>query len=471
MGLGLVKNPLTGEKTLPPAVKQFLKKRTKEGKEIRAKVMRLAWPVMAESFLQTFAQIVSMALVSHLGASAVTSIGLSMAPLNVFYGLFTGLAVAATAIVARFMGAGEERKAAHAAAQSIVASLLFAVLGAVGIMLLARNLVVWMGAEPDVIDEATRYLQVMAPGLFFMWMSTVLTGALRGAGDTQTPMKVNIIISVMNFVLNLVLVYGLLGAPALGVLGAGLGTTIARVGGGLLLFGFYLSGHTVLPPRLKEDFRAKKDVLMKILQLGMPSAGEKVLMSSSSVFYQRMVAGLGTLSYAAHTIGLNAESISYMPGQAFSVAATTLVGQNLGAGDPKRAEDSAYESLKLACLLAALMSLVFLAWPEILMSLYTSDAEVIRLGSIYLRIMAFCQIHQAFNFVLTGGLRGAGDTKFPMLVTGVGNWVIRLSLTYFLINVVKTGVSGAWWAMAVDGLFKGMASFFWFRKGKWKNKA
>ncbi|MGI6631851.1 MAG: MATE family efflux transporter [Bacillota bacterium] len=450
------------------AAEKSLRKRISDNKAIRATVMRLAWPVMAESFLQTFAQIVSMALVGHLGASAVTSIGLSMAPLNVFYGLFTGLGVAVTAIVARFMGAEEERKAAHAAAQGVLLSAVIAVAGAVAILVFARDLVVWMGAEPEVVIQGTRYLRAMTPGLFFMWMSTVLTGALRGAGDTRTPMKVNIMISVLNFVLNLILVYGFLGIPAMGVLGAGLATSMARITGGALIYGFYLAGHTVIPPKLKYDFCWDKPAVLKTLRVGLPAAGERVLMSSSSVLYQRMVAGLGTVSYAAHTIGINAESISYMPGQAFAVAATTLVGQSLGAKDPEKAERSTYESLKLACLLVSLMGAVFYFWPDVLMGAYTSDPDVIRLGSVYLRIMAFCQIHQAFGFVLTGGLRGAGDTKFPMIVTAVAAWPIRLVMTHYLINVVRTGVEGAWWAMAADGLFKGVASFIWFRMGRWK---
>lgn len=453
---------------MPRAHNKALPEPVPENKEIRANVMRLAWPVMAESFLQTFAQMVSMALVGHLGASAVTSIGLSMAPLNVFYGLFTGLGVAATAIVARCMGANKEREAAHTAAQALLVALVFAVLGAIGIAVFARDLVIWMGAEPDVVAQGTRYLHVMTPGLFALWVSTILTGALRGAGDTRTPMKINIMISIVNFVLNLVLVYGLLGAPALGVLGAGLATTIARTGGGILLFSFYLTKHTVVPPSLKEDFRIDMPVIKRVIRVGLPSAGERVLMSSSSVLYQRMVAGLGTISYAAHTIGLNAESLSYMPGQAFSVAATTLVGQNLGAGNPDKAERSAYEALKMACLLVSIIGIGFFFLPETLMSLYTSVSEVIKLGSTYLRIMAFCQIHQAFNFVLSGALRGAGDTRFPMLVTGIGNWLIRLTLTYYLINVVGTGVVGAWWAMAADGLFKGIASFVRFKAGRWK---
>ena len=147
---------------------------------------------------------------------------------------------------------------------------------------------------------------------------------------------------------------------------------------------------------------------------------------------------------------------------------TTLVGQSLGAGNPEKAERSTYEALKMACLLVSIMGIVFLFWPETLMGFYTSDSEVISLGSIYLRIMAFCQIHQAFHFVLNGALRGAGDTRFGMWVTAIGNWTIRLTLTYYLINVAGTGVAGAWWAMATDGLFKGVASFVRFRSGRWK---
>ncbi|HHY17413.1 MAG TPA: MATE family efflux transporter, partial [Firmicutes bacterium] len=198
---------------------------------IRKQVMDLAWPVMAESVLQTFAQIVSMALVGHLGANAVASIGLSMQPLNLFYGVFMGAGVAATAVVARLKGAGQKQDAARAAAQSVMLSVIIATLGALLIATRAEQIVVWMGAEPGVVKEGTRYLLVMTPGLFCMWISTVLTGALRGVGDTRTPMKVNIVISIINFAGNIVLVYGMLGFPAMGVLGAGIATSTARLAG------------------------------------------------------------------------------------------------------------------------------------------------------------------------------------------------------------------------------------------------
>lgn len=435
---------------------------------MRSVVINLAWPVMAEMFLQTLVQIVSMVLVGHLGAAAVTSIGLSMQPLNVVYGVFMGAGVGATAVVARLIGAGNRREAERASAQAAMMSTLLAAAFSVLMLAKARAMVVWMGAEPAVVEESTRYLMVMTPGLLFMWVQTVLTGALRGAGDMRTPMKVNIFINIVNFAGNLLLVYGWLGFPALGVVGAGLATTVARAAGGLLLFIPYLTGHTTLVVGFPRDFAPDRALLARVARIGLPSALERLFMTGKGLFYARMVAGLGSVPYAAHTIGLNAESISYMPGNGFATAATTLVGQNLGAGDPEAAEQSAWESVRWGAMLVGTMGLLFLFFPEALMRVYTKDPEVVRLGAVYLRIMGFCQVHQLVGNVLTGALRGAGDTKFVLYVSAFSGWVIRLGVTYLLLYVVGTGVIGAWWGMTADTLFQAVASFIWFRKGRWK---
>jgi putative MATE family efflux protein len=433
----------------------------------RKEIFGLAWPVMAEMFLQTFTQIVSMVLVGHLGASAVTSIGLSMQPLNVFYALFQGIGVGGTAIVARMTGGGDDRGAGKAAAQAVSCSAVLAFFSAIFMFFQARRLVVFMGAAPDVIESGTRYLLVMTPGLFFLWISTVLTGALRGAGDTRFPMKVNVAINLVNFVGNVLLVYGLLGFPALGVFGAGLATTLARLTGAVILFNRYLSGKTVLVFESLSDLRPDAVTIRRVARVGIPGAVERVVISVGQVFYAQMVAGLGTVSYAAHAIGVNAESISFMPGNGFSTAATTLVGKSLGAGRPDLARESAWESVRLGCLFVGVMGVGLYFFPDQLMGVFTTDAEVIRLGAIYLRIMAFCQIHQAVGNILMGALRGAGDTKFVMYITAVSSWCIRLGLTYYLLNVVHTGVVGAWWGMTADTLFRAIAALLWFRSGRW----
>lgn len=444
---------------------------TPSAASVRARVLGLAWPVMAESILQTLTQIVSMMLVGHLGAQAVASIGLSMQPLFVFQSLFMGAGVAATAVVARATGASNRDEIGRASAQALLTSTLIALAGVLFIVLRSRWLVVMMGAEPDVIAQGAQYLLIMVPGLFFMWISTVLTGAMRGAGDTKTPMIINVTISLISFALNFVLVYGWLGFPALGVMGAGLATTIARVIGGFILFIPYFANRTTLPFRSFREFRWDSVMQSRLMRVAVGGVGERLIMSLAGVLYVRMVAVLGTTAYAAHSIGTNAEMISVMPGLAFGVAATTLVGQHLGAGRPDLAERDSWEALKVGCVVVGIIGLFYIFMPGPFLRLYSSDPVIIRYASLYLIMMGFCQVHQAFGYVLSGSLRGAGDTNFVMWLTLLGAWVMRVGLTYLLIMVFHTGLVGAWWAMTADTLTKAILAFWRFRKGAWKRVA
>jgi putative MATE family efflux protein len=439
-----------------------------DDRALRSRVFRLAWPVMAEAFLQTFVQIVSMVLVGHLGSAAVTSIGLSTQPLQVFYAIFQGAGVGATAVVARLIGQGDERQAGKASAQAVTLSVIIAAAGAAVLFANARAMVVWMGAAADVVPEATRYLTVLAPGLFCMWVQTVMAGGLRGAGDMRTPLKVSVIINIINLIGNMLLVYGLFGFPALGVYGAGLATTIARVVGALMMLVPYLSNRSVLYVSFPHDFFPDLTFIARILRVGIPGAVERVLFSGGMMFYSRMVAALGTVAYAAHTIGLSVESIAFMPGGGFGTAATTLVGQSLGARRPDVAERSTYMSFWMSCAFVGSVALLFLFIPEYLIGIYSKEPEVIRLGSIYLRIFAFCQFHQAAAAVFSGALRGAGDTKFVMYMTSVADTVVLLGSTYILLTPVGMGIVGAWIGMAIEGIFRGVACLLWFRTGRWK---
>lgn len=435
---------------------------------VRARVLGLAWPVMAESILQTLTQVVSMMLVGHLGAKAVASIGLSMQPLFMFASIFMGAGVAVTALTARATGAGDPAEAGRATAQAVLISLIIASAGALFILFGGRWLVIIMGAEPDVVTEGTRYLEVMLPGLFAMWMTTVLTGALRGAGDTKTPMVVNMTVSLVSFGLNILLVYGLFGFPALGVIGAGLATSIARVLGGVMLFAPWFANRSRLPLDWRTDFRWDGELMSRLARVGLPGIGERLLMSSAGVLYVRMIAVLGTTAYAAHQIGGNAELISVMPGFAFGVAATTLVGQHLGAERPDLAKHDAVECVRVSCAFVGLVGLAFIFCPGLILRLYTNDSEIIRLASLYLIMMGFSQIHQAFGFVYAGALRGAGDTGFVMWTALIGAWGARVGLTYLLVIVLKQGLVGAWWAMVADGVIKAILGWWRFRGGAWE---
>ncbi|MDI7247893.1 MAG: MATE family efflux transporter [Bacillota bacterium] len=438
---------------------------------IRRRVIQLSLPVFAEVVLQTLTQVVDMAMVGRLGASAIAAVGLSMQPLFLGQGVFMGLSVGTTALVARFTGAGERRMAGRTNHQSLLVSTVLALVTCAAAYVYARDIVTLMGAEPDVIALGTSYLRYLVPGFAMLLATMTVGGALRGAGDTTTPMKINVLVNLVNVVGNYMLIFGHFGFPALGVDGAAIATTVSRmIGGALFLWAACRRASPVALPRLRlaAYFRIDTALVARVLRIGVPAILERLVISSGMLVYIRAVAGLGTVVYAAHSIANNAESLSFMPGLAFATAATALVGQGLGAGRPDVAERSASEALKLGLAVMGTMALVFLAVPEYLMMIYTSDPEIIRLGSIALRVISFGQVPMGTAFIFSGALRGAGDTRSVLYVTTFAVWVVRLSATYLLVVMAGLGLFGAWLAMVADWLVRGGYVWHRFRAGRWK---
>lgn len=419
-------------------------------------------------------QVVGMIMVGRLGAAAITAIGLSFQPFWFVQGFFMGLGAGTTALVARFTGAGEPREATKVAHQSLLLATALALVFGLGTAPLVRPIVIWMGADPDVVDLGAAYLLRVIPGLFIMMVGTVLLAALRGAGDTRTPMWINVFINLLNVALCWVLIFGKLGFPALGVVGAGLAATISRVAGTLILLVLIFSGRTVISFDVSAwkpgwtFLRSDAAVAARIFRIGVPAALERMVNSLGMLFYTRVVASLGTVAFAAHSLALNVESLSYMPGIGLSVAATTLVGQNLGAGRPDQAASSAWECSRLGLWVMGTMGAVFFVFPAALLRLYTPDAAVIALGVVALRVVAFTQMPEAVAFVLSGALRGAGDTRSVFWITGLGVWAVRLGTALVFVYVLKLGLFGAWTAMFLDWVVRSTYLILRFRSGSWK---
>ncbi len=441
---------------------------------VRRTIVQLAWPVFAENVLATLTQVVDMIMVGHLGAAAITAVGLSLQPFWVIQGFFMGLGAGTTALVARFTGAGEREQAVRATHQSFIISVALAAFFALVIFPLVRPIVALMGADAEVLRLGVAYLVWLLPGLFLFMVATVLSGALRGAGDTRTPMWINVIINLLNIVFCYVLIFGKLGAPALGVLGAGLATTIARAIGSLTLLGLMFSRRTVvsfepghhrsLGAFLRPDF----EIIDRIVAIGVPAALERVVNSVGQLLYTRVVSSLGKVAFAAHTLALNVESLSYMPGLGFSVAATTLVGQRLGAGRPDEAESNGWECNRMGLWVMGFMGAVFFTFPTFLLRMYTNDPAVIAMGVVALRIVAFTQIPEAVGFVLSGALRGAGDTRSVLSITVLGVWAVRLGTSLLLVPVLHLGLVGAWVAMLLDWVVRAAYLVLRFRSRSWK---
>ncbi len=435
--------------------------------EIRRVVLTLAWPVVAEMALQTATQIVDMAMVGRLGPVAISAVGLSFPPLFVAMGVFMGIAVGTTALVARSIGAKDRNLASSVTAQALsVAAVLAVALTGIAIWQ-APRVVAFMGAEPEVVAAGASYIRALMPGAAFMLTAMILAGSLRGAGDTRTPMKVNLVINALNVGLNYVLIFGHLGFPALGLVGAALGTTIARSIGGMALVLIVARGKTIISLNPRDMLRPDPAILRRIFSIGAPAALERLVMSVGHLLYVRLVASLGTVAIAAHTITINAESLSFMPGIALSTAATTLVGQSLGARDPRRAELCARETVRLGTLVMGSMAVLFLIIPHLLMRIYTTDPAVIDLGRNILRIAALAQIPMGISFILAGALRGAGDTRTVLYISMLGAWPVRLLLTGAFL-FLGWGLTGAWLAMVLDWAVRSFVTWKHFNRGRWK---
>lgn len=439
-----------------------------DGRTTRRAVLALAVPVIVDQILQTATQMADMIMVGRLGAEAVAAVGLSTQPFNIAQGVFMGIGVGATALVARFIGAQDRARADRTATQALFMSMIIAaVMAAIG-YIKAPALVKFMGAAPEVIPGGVAYMRILMPGLFMLVINMILSAALRGAGDTKYPMKVNAALNVANIIGNYILIYGNFGAPAMGVAGAALATTLSRVLGTFMLLWHVRSGRGAIHIGRLRGFRFDSDLIRRILNVGVAASAERVSLNLGLVFYVRIVAALGTLQYAAHAVALNAEAISYMPAFAFAVSATTMVGQALGADRPDFAERSTWECWRLSSWMLAVGGALLFLFPEALMKLYVDDPEIIRLGASVLKIMALVQVPMGTAFVMMGSLRGAGDTRSVLFTAMFSVWVVRLGLAWLFVNVFGWGLPGAWYAMGIDWLIRMGISTVTFRRGRWR---
>lgn len=437
----------------------------------KGRVLRSSLPVLVELVVQMVTQLIDMAMVGRLGVSAIAAMGLANLSLMVGQGVLTGISIGAMALVARYIGAEEEGLAKRVNHQSLLVSGALAALLCLFMFVHARHIISILSTESEVVVLGASYLRHILPG-FAVFLTTIpLGGALRGAGDAVTPMKISIVLHVVKLIGNWVLIYGKMGCPALALDGAAISWTLSRAIAGLLFL--YTLRDPACPvsisPIAAMDFlRIDTIVAKRLLRIAVPAILEQVALSLGMVVYGSMVAGLGTAVYAAFNIANTTESLSYMPGQSFQTATSATVGHYLGAGEYGGAKRSVKEATKICVATMGTMALAFLLVPQYLVQMFTADPEIIRLSSMALRVAAFGQVPMGLAGICSGGLQGAGDTQAVMYVTLFSVWVVRLGVTYLLVNVGGLGLPGAWLAQVVDWLVRCGCLWYRFRLSQWE---
>jgi len=294
---------------------------------------------------------------------------------------------------------------------------------------------------------------------------------VRGSGDTRTPMVNNIIANLVALLFNFLLIYGVGPFPRLEVRGAAIANLLSRMVGATLALSVVSRGNHQITIRWFEKFTFDMDIARRVFMVGLPAAMEQFVMRSGQILFTRTVSGLGTAVYAAHQVALNIVSLSFTPGQGFGMAATTLVGQSLGAKRPDWAERCARTTRFMGSFIAGGMSILFFFFGDKVAALYSpNDLTVVANAAVALKIIACVQIFQSTQFIFAGALRGAGDTRWPLYSTMAGVWGFRVILAHFFVNVFGWGLVGAWLSMACDQLMRSAVIVYRFNTGKWKLK-
>ena len=387
-----------------------------ETNSVRRNVLILAWPAVLEQLLNMSVGLVDTYIVGHLGASQLAGVGLSMQTLQIVWAVFSAIGVGSTALVARHIGAKEHKVAERVAQQSMVLAFVAGCFSSFLVWFTAPLVLRWLGADPDVIALGTIYMRAVSTTVFMLSVLFVGSAILRGIGDTRTPMLVMLVVNVVNIVVAYTLANGIGPFPHLGVLGSGIGAAAGRGLGGLIMVVVLVRGRRAITigrriPQLDTG------LLRRILHIGIPAAAEQVLMRMGQILLVSVITSLGTIAVAAHQVAINALSVAYMPGWGFALAATTLVGQELGAHRPDRASQSAYEALRMVTVLMTVMGLLVALFPEPLMRVFTEDKDVIIQGGHALRIAGLAMPFLGVSFTLAGGLRGAGDTTATLIIS------------------------------------------------------
>ncbi|MCD8511065.1 MAG: MATE family efflux transporter [Bacillus sp. (in: Bacteria)] len=403
---------------------------------------------------------------SRVGLVEVSAVGVTNAILMVYFAVFMSIGVAANIFIAKYIGANDKDKAKQVAQQSILLASFSGIIFGILTLFFAADFLRLMGAEESVISAGTLYFQIVAVPSIFIALMFVMGSILRGTGDTKTPMKVSIWINILHILLDYIFIFGFFIIPAMGIVGAAIATVVVRVVGVILLWR-YLRLNQRIGELVKSYWTPNKQMQWDLISMGGPAAGERLVMRVGQVLYFGFIIQLGTNTFAAHQIAGSIEVFAYMIGYGFATAATTLIGQSLGAGKLDLAKEFGKLTTLLSVVIMSILGLFLFISAGWIGQFFTSNPQVINEIRIALQIDAFIQPVLAVVLVLTGVFQGGGNTKYPMYITTIGIWLIRTIGVYVLGISLGLGIAGVWIAIGLDNLFRAILLWKKFQRNEW----
>lgn len=439
-----------------------------EGKLSRA-ILLLSIPAVLEMVMESVFVIVDIYFVSKLGANAVATVGITESVITVIYAIAIGLGMATTSMVSRRIGEKKPDAASSTAFQAIMTGVIVSVIIGIPGAIFAKDLLKTMGASGEIIEHMSGYTRIMLGGNIVIMMLFIINAIFRSAGDAAVAMKVLWIGNIINIILDPCLIFGLGPFPHLGVMGAAVATNIGR--GTAVLVQFYLlfSGKqriALARKHLKVNFK----IMMKLLKLSFGSIGQNLIGTTSWIALVRILSIFGSEVVAGYTIAIRIIGFTILPSWGISNAASTLVGQNLGAKKPERAEKSVWVTAWVNMILLSIIGLIYVLFPEPFIRLFIDNENVVKSGILGLRIISIGFISYGLGMVLVNSFNGAGDTSTPLKINIFAFWCIEIPLAWFLAIKAGLNESGVFIAIVVAESLMTFTAWIVFRRGKWKLK-
>lgn len=435
--------------------------------ELARVVWGLAWPVILTFSLESMVGLVDMLMVGRLGAAAVAGVGVGTQILGAVDVVIIAISTGTLALVARHIGARERRRAEEVLLQSLYIVGAISIVTAGVACFFAADLVRFFGVEDDVLREGTAFTQRLMFGVPAAGVFIVTASALRGAGDTRTPLLIGITMNIVNVIGNYILIFGKLGVPAMGVGGSAIASVIAFSTGAALSIVVLVQRWSALN-LYGLSLRPRVAEMRRVLSIGFPTAIEQALMQVGFILYLAIAARYGTAAVAAYFIGVRILALSFLPGFGFSAAASTLVGQNLGAQRPDGAERSGWEANRLAMVMMSIAGAIIFFMARPIAETFIDDPSVIAAAVTFIRVLAACQPLMAADFTLGGALRGAGDTTFPLLTVIIAFYGARLGFAYCAAAIFSLSLPWVWSALFGDYIARASLKAWRFQSGRWK---
>ena len=436
---------------------------------IAGNIWGLAWPMTVSGLVQMLGPTIDMIWVGRLGAASIAGVGVAGTAVMLINAARMGLNTGTRAMLARFVGAEDFEGANHIAQQALVISAGFAVVMAIVGIALAAPLLRLLGVEADVVSEGAAYMRIVFAGSIFMSFGMMAQGTMQAAGDAVNPMKITIGTRILHTALCPFLIFGWSIFPRLGVSGAA-ATNIASQGvGAAIMLWFLFSGRTRLKPTLK-NFRFDGETIWRIVKIGIPASITGLERSLANFVLMWLVAPFGTLAVAAHSLVQRVDTFLHMPAMGVGQASGVLAGQNLGAGQPERAEKTGWMAAGMFSIVMFMGSIAIWFWAEYIVRIFNSEPELVEIASTFLRIEIVSYIVFGLVMVLANCLNGVGDTWPPMITTLVTLWGVQVPMAYYLPKVTNLGVYGVRWGIVTAIALRAVIYSIYFKMGRWKRK-